>query len=187
MQTLENYRANAEFLAGERVECSGIINPFFQVLRFVIEEQYRGACHASSAVLYVLLRELNIDATINIGELGRDKLCFDHSWVEVEGKIFDVAVARPLEPIFDSAPVFMSHNLESMKAPLWEYGISSGMRDDPFVELIKAGSFATFMDNAPVHKNGLWHLVQKFGNRCGLKINLNKTRQKYSQVHWRFR
>jgi len=187
MQTLEKYRVNAEMLAGDGTEYLGIINPFLQVLRFVIEEPYRGACHASSAILYVLLRESNIDATINIGELGRDNICFDHSWVEVGGKIFDVAIARPDDPVFDGAPVFMEHDLDSMKAPLWQYGTSSGIGDDPFVEQIKAGSFATYMNNAPFHTNGLWHYVQKFGKRCGLKINLNKARQKYSQVQWRFR
>jgi hypothetical protein len=187
MQTLDKYRANAELLAKSETEFAGIINPFFQVLRFVVEEPYRGACHASSAILYVLLRELSIDATINIGELGRDKVCFDHSWVEVGEKVFDIAIARPLEPTLDGAPIFMSRDLENLNEPFWKYGTSSGIGDDPFVEIIKAGSFTTFMDNAPFHENGLWHFVQKFGNRCGLKISLNKARQKYSKVQWRFR
>ncbi|MDB6027444.1 MAG: hypothetical protein JWM68_3667 [Verrucomicrobiales bacterium] len=182
---IQKYRQNAELLAGEAPEFSAVTKPFFHILDFVVDEPYRGACHAISAILYVILRELNIDATICLGELGKDRVCFDHSWVEVSGKIFDISIARPLDSTYDGSPIFMGRNLETLGEPFWKYGISSGIGDDPFVLCLKAGSFGLYMDNAPVHKNGLWYFVQKFGNRCGLQINLNKIRQKYANVQWR--
>src|SRR5947209_8676198 len=99
---------NAKGLIGTDPKLNLTLKPFFEVLNFVVEEPYRGACHAASSVLYVLFSELNIESSICIGELGRDQICFDHSWLEIEGKIFDVAVARPLEPKFDGPPVFKS-------------------------------------------------------------------------------
>jgi hypothetical protein len=174
----------SEKLTTDQPHLKPVIKPFLDVLKFVVEEPYRGACHATSSVLYVLLSELNIEARICIGELGRDEMFFDHSWIEIDGKVFDVSVARPLDPRFDGSPVYMSRDLETLGDPHWQYGTSSGIGNDPFVQTIKAGSFASFMDDAPFHKHGLWHFVQKFGRRCGLEINLNKTRQKYAHVKW---
>lgn len=174
----------AETLTADEPRFRPITKPFFEVLKFVHEESYRGACHATSSILYVLLAELNLEPTICLGELGRDGICFNHSWIVVSGKIFDVAVAMPDDSRFDGPPIFMSRNLENLGAPFWQYGITSGIGDDPFVAVIKAGSFASYMDNAPFHKNGLWHFVQKFGRRCGLAINLNQARQKYAHVRW---
>ncbi len=175
----------AESLTTTEPQFRPALKPFFEMLKFVDEESYRGACHATSSVLYVLLSELKMEPTICIGELGREGICFDHSWIEIAGKVFDVAVALPDDSKFGSPPVFMSRNLENLGEPYWQYGITSGIGDDPFVDLIKAGSFADYMDNAPFHKNGLWHFVQKFGRRCGLAINLNQTRQRYANVKWK--
>lgn len=130
---------------------------------------------------------MKLDASICLGELGRDGVCFDHSWIEVKGEIFDTAISKPLVAKFDGAPVFASRDLQTLCEPFWKYGTSSGIGDDPFVQIIKSGSFATFMDNASFHRNGLWHFVQKFGHSCGLGINLNKTRQKYVKVEWRLK
>jgi hypothetical protein len=99
---------------------------------------------------------------------------------------FQEEAREVLSRIFNGNKVSKEFSIDT--EPFWKYGTSSGIGDDPFVQIIKSGSFADFMDNAPFHKNGLWYFVQKFGGRCGLSINLNKTRQKkYSEVKWQFR
>ncbi len=157
---------------------------YSSVLEFVYAEQFRGACHATAALLHVLLHEKGIENIPVCGELGKGKICFDHSWVEIGGKIYDIAVALPLVEQLDSHPVFASCDLSTLTPPIWTYGISSGVADDPSMSAIKTCSFVEFMDNAPYHKHGLWHFAQKIGRKLGLRLSLNEMRNEFSETIW---
>lgn len=181
---LDRWITNAHELARAKSELEPAVGPYCKMLEFVIKERYRGACHAVSAILHVLLREHGLQSDLCMGELGRDTISFDHSWVEINGSIFDVAVTSTHDPRYDSPPVFAGLDLSSRGEPTWQYGIDSGTGDDPAVVAIKEMSFLQFMNGAPIHKNGLWHIVQKIGGRSGLALSLNKLRAKYGQATW---
>lgn len=84
----------------------------------------------------------------------------------------------------DSTPVFASRDLLTRGPTYWNYSFSSGIADDSEISVIKNQTFVRFMDMAPLHRNGLWHLVQKVGDRLKLKISLNQVRAAHSHDQW---
>ena len=154
------------------------------MLEFAFLNRFEGACHATSAILHVLLSEKGVENKLMCGEIGKDNVCFDHSWIEIEGRIYDIAVALPLIQAYASNPIYAGFDIVSMNAPKWEYGFSSGLPDDSGMQIVKRGSFTDYMNGAPYHKNGLWAFVQKLGGQIGLKPSLNKMREKYRDAQW---
>ena len=65
--------------------------------RFISDRKWYGACHASCAALYVALKELGFSPTLCAGEVDAHAFIFDHSWVELDGRIIDAAIAFPLQ------------------------------------------------------------------------------------------
>lgn len=179
-----DYKTNINSIAASNFLAPEISVTYFSVLEFVCAEQFRGACHVTAALLHVLLREKGIENTLVCGELGKGENYFDHSWVEIDGKIYDIAVALPLIEKFDGHPIFASCDISTLAQPTWTYGVSSGIADDPSMSAIKACSFVEYMDNAPYHKHGLWHFAQKLGRKLGLRLNLNAMRNKFSGTIW---
>lgn len=73
-----------------------------------------GECHATSAVLYVALKELGLDPRLCVGEVDAGFL-FDHSWVELDDKIIDLAVSLPHPQASSSLspPIILDMNIRS--------------------------------------------------------------------------
>lgn len=160
---------------------------YLALLDYVTREGFRGACHATTAILHVLLRHQGVAGRLVTGELRRGQIVFNHSWYELDRRIYDIAVALPLEETLDGAPVFAGIDLVTLGHPYWTYGFNSGLADDPEVWVIKQQSFVEFMDNAPHHRNGLWHIVQKIGQRLKLKLSLNRLREFHAKEVWETR
>ncbi len=96
---------------------------FLALARFVIKNGWGGACHATSAILYAIARRLGIKAIPCIGEAFEGTAPFDHSWLEIDGKPYDVAIAVPLNPECACAPVFAGIDVSAMRPAFIEYGI----------------------------------------------------------------
>lgn len=54
---------------------------------FIVEHDYQGGCHLISAIIHILLTEKGYDSVVRIGEVKINNFVFDHSWVEIEGKL----------------------------------------------------------------------------------------------------
>ena len=99
-----------------------------RVFRCVLEHIYGtgwvGACHSSSAMLSILLKEHGIDSEIMIGEVFCDGYQFDHSWVGVQGQVFDAAVALPQAGgVKLGGPVFAGFDIETHEPTRLQYGV----------------------------------------------------------------
>lgn len=68
---------------------------YLALLDYVTREEFRGACHATTAILHVLLRHQGVAGRLVTGELRRGQIVFNHSWYELDGRIYDIAVALP--------------------------------------------------------------------------------------------
>ena len=66
-----------------------------------------GACHASSAILFILLREQGYEAVPCIGEVSKQPIVFDHSWIEINGNIIDAATSNSLIPEINLSPILL--------------------------------------------------------------------------------
>lgn len=157
---------------------------FFEVLRYIHKMNWQGACHATSAILYVLLREQNYESNLYIGEAGYASMAFDHSWIEIDNKIYDAAVSITLIDDFDLSPVMADIDLSTGQRTRIKYGIHSGYGNDVFAKKIKQIPFGDYMANFPEYPKGLWGLVKEIGNRIGLNISISKIKKEYSNTTW---
>lgn len=104
---------------------------FEPMLRFVVlsESPYLGGCHDTSAVLYMQLRQVGLqeaNVALCIGEVKASGSRFDHSWLEVRGQVFDVAICAPhMSGGFAGGPVFAGMDLTTNKPTQAKFGVES--------------------------------------------------------------
>lgn len=137
-----------------------------------------GGCHMLSGIMHVLLKEQGVESDLCIGEVRHPSgRAFDHSWVEINGKAFDVAIQQTFNGE-QHGPVFASTDLDSGKDTKFNY------RHRSFAGLGLEGRFAyetpfvTYMDGAP-KEFGKWGGIEQIAKRIGLSVNVNEMREKY--------
>ena len=154
---------------------------------FVHRVNWQGACHATSAVLTILLREQKIKAEPFLGECRTFGIFFDHSWVEVDSRIYDVAISNSLNPQLNCAPVFSGLSVVTRQPTEVEYGVISGTGYDDYASMIKSTSFVEYVDNFSDHPKGLWGVAEKIGKDIGLRANSLKLKAAHSHIVWQER
>lgn len=146
---------------------------------YMQHKQWWGACHASCSALYVAVSELGYSPQLCIGEMMGQGLYFDHSWIEIDNKILDVAISMTLlggMPVTD--PIIFGKNIRTGKEPSIKYGVPGrGIEGETLI--VMSMPFSDYMDNFPDEKNGLWGVVQKLLDR---KIDIFALREKYKNV-----
>lgn len=131
-QALERAKA----IAGQLPDGEKLYTAFEPMLRFVVLSQapYLGGCHDTSAVLYMQLRQIGLqetDVALCIGEVKASGSRFDHSWLEVRGQVFDVAICAPNKAGgFAGGPVFAGMDLTTNKPAEAKFGVESDALDD---------------------------------------------------------
>lgn len=149
------------------------------MLKYMRNEQWRGACHAACSVMYVALSELGYHVELCLGEVKAESIYFDHSWILLEDKVIDLAVAMILMgglPV--SAPVILNTDVKTGKKCTFQYGTyRSGL--DRETEAVRNMPFTEYMDNYPKFKNGLWEVLAQV---LPGKVDIEVLREKYKDV-----
>ena len=160
---------------------ASVIDVFANLMTYIEEKRWQGACHACSSALYVALCERGLDPRLCIGECryGADGIPFDHSWIELDGKPFDVACAMRLDtgaPI--CAPVIGGVDVEMGESTEMRYGIEFlGLGQDAMTVYLTP--FADFMDGYPYERDGLWTIV---GRCLGETVDVDELRRRYAHT-----
>lgn len=185
------WKACAETLASHDSALKNILGPYFRLLKYVDTNDWAGACHAVSSVLFVLASEVQLTPTLWLGEAYEIDHYFDHSWITVQGQIYDVAIySQLLGPVRGitnprhGCPVFHGIDLGTNRPTHVRYGVHSGGSDDPFVRGIKSITWTQYMDGFPSHPQGLWGIVQLLGEQVGLHLDAGALKEKYGGVSW---
>lgn len=163
---------------------AAVQSTFFTVSDFLREEPRAGACHLLSAILYLLLAEQDIDSVLMIGEVLRpDGKYFDHSWVEVGGQVFDVAIQLTLVEVHNP-PVFAGIDLGTSMPTELTYGAHSpaGL-DADLAAVIQDQPLGEYMDEFPESPSGAWPIVQRLARRLNLTTSTASLRGKYWHVN----
>lgn len=125
---------------------------------------WKGACHDTSAALYMALKELEFNATLCIGVVDSRVGRFDHSWVEIDGFIFDMAVCLPAEGgRHVSPPVFASRNVETLLSTDLRYGFASRSDLDDAAELVAQLNLEGYANIRDSNQMDLWSMARHFG------------------------
>jgi hypothetical protein len=151
-------------------------------LNWIYSNEYRGGCHDTSAAIYVLLTECGLSPVLCIGEVKHGQYYFDHSWVELNRKIFDAAICMPNTVGVPSAPVFASIDLSTENETELIYGLASPTGYDDEAKVVSSmtlGEYSLFHADDP---KKVWNLTKTLGREAGLKVNVAKIREKYGHV-----
>lgn len=147
---------------------------------YMKEKQWCGACHTTCSILFVGFSELGYSPQICIGELAiPTRPRFDHSWIMVDKKIIDLAVALPLPgnaPI--SSPIIFDINIGTNQKHEMIYGVKGGKLDNQ-ANLVYNTPFVTYMDIFPNDENGLWGILKKVFPK---DISIENIKSKYTDV-----
>ncbi len=152
------------------------------LMQYMKEQQWIGACHATTAIMYVALSELGFSPKACIGEVKIEMFgVFDHSWIELDNKIIDLACSMTMldgQPV--NAPVILDIDSYTGEKYKMEYGICYGGLDKDAKTVINMG-FCDYMDAFPKCKNGLWDIVSIV---LGRKMNISEVHLKYRDTQW---
>lgn len=147
-----------------------------RLFNLMVAKELRGFCHASASVLFVCLTELSLNPGLFIGEANIENKYFDHSWICLNGRIIDLAIALPLDYSDAVGPVILDCDLYTKGKTSVNYGKESGFEYDDITKNIMNLNFVEYMDNAPYSKNGLWEFVRIALNQ---NIDIDNFRTKY--------
>lgn len=142
------------------------------------EHDLRGFCHASASILYICLCELGLKPELVLGEANIGYKYFDHSWICLDNKIIDLAIALPLDYSDKVGPVILNKDLYTNKNTIVEYGNSFGEDYGVDTKAIISTNFVEYMDCAPFEL-GLWSFVREALNR---NVDIEQMRKKYQNV-----
>lgn len=168
---------------------------FRTVLEHIYGTDWRGACHSSSAMLNILLKELGVDSEIMIGEVFCDGYRFDHSWVVATGRIFDAAVALPQAGgEILGGPVFAGYDIETQEPTRLQYGVGLRGGLGPVEQLIASQTIGEYFGYADeLNRNdadfndqpaplALWDRVSLVGSVCGVFKTPAQLSESHSQI-----
>lgn len=150
------------------------------LFHYMNEKQWSGACHATCSILFVGFSELGYSPQIYIGEaaiLTRPR--FDHSWITINNKVIDLAVAMPLPghtPI--SSPIIFDINIGTKQKHEMIYGVKGGKLDYQ-ANFAFNTPFVDYMDMYPNDENGLWGILKRVFPK---DINIENIKSKYVNV-----
>lgn len=152
------------------------------MLVWIVYTEYRGGCHDTSAALYMLMAESGIESKICLGEVKTGENYFDHSWVEVDGEIYDAAICMPLLGGKYHPPVFKSYDLESGEITGLGYGVSSPFGFDEVTCWIAQASLEEYTLGDPAGEDKLWNLTKTVGHHLGMTLDPEALKEKYKDV-----
>ncbi|WP_053361939.1 SEC-C metal-binding domain-containing protein [Bacillus sp. FJAT-27251] len=186
------WKQRAIQLSADLDNSNAIANTFFKVFEHSLKKGWRGACHALSGILYVLLHEQGIKGQINIGFVKSPKVpfLFSHSWVEIDGKVYDLGLYRSNASIYSgklyeelSSPIFKGINLEeNIETPI-EYGLKSNREGtDSNLNAILKMTLGEYMDGWKFHKEGLWGEIIEIASQLEINLCKDELKTKYNNV-----
>lgn len=180
---LQKESMSTEQLIRAAVNANGYDDRISDVLcnlnRYMQRKKWWGACHASCSALYVALFELGYSPKLCIGEMMGQGLYFDHSWIDLDGKIIDMAISMTLlggSPA--SEPILFGKNIRNGMEPIIEYGVPRrGIEGESLI--VMNLPFIDYMDAFPDEKDGLWGVVRELLEK---EIDIEFLRNKYRDV-----
>jgi len=96
---------------------------FFTLLELINGLKWRGACHFASPLLCGLFRGIGLNANVYTGVVATYEGYFNHSWVEVDGKVYDATIWLQTKNLTDNAPIIANKNLDTGKETTMMFGI----------------------------------------------------------------
>lgn len=133
---------------------------------FIVDNQFQGGCHLISAILFMLLSEQGYGPIVKTGEVGIADYVFDHSWIELDGKIIDLTIMNTLDDNKKLPPVVMNKSVSSGLEPNYKYGVSPNL--DLEAQLVLAQSIGQYIQAGKEHRT--YFILESIAEKSGIHI-----------------
>lgn len=178
----KSIRVIASEIPFEHESKNNIYKTYFAVHDYYKKRPNPGACHLISSILHILLIEQNINNDLCIGEVTENRLqFFDHSWIEIDGKVFDIAILLTLNEDVNP-PVYASYTLDNGDPVQRIYGVSSPRGLDPVAKSILNKNFVKYLNGYGHYNESAWDIVKVIGKDLRLKLNIPTLQTKYTDT-----
>ncbi|MBY8066505.1 lasso peptide biosynthesis protein [Vibrio fluvialis] len=185
IKVAKNWIMNAMAI-GER-ENDRLLSDIFSVyLESMLHNQWRGACHDLSTAFYMTLSEYDLKPTLCTGVVRSESNdLFDHSWVEINNKIYDFAICYPLtQGKVVSPPIFASKNLDNKMDSNLTYGVKNIELDDTTLNIVES-TINEYANSRPHSHKDMYEIAAEFGsiiphNPNRKNLDPKKLKEKYS-------
>jgi hypothetical protein len=159
---------------------------FSSVLKFTVMQDWKGACHESCGVIHILLNEFGVENTWSIGEAKVGQAFLDHSWIEIDSEVFDIAICRPLDARISSSPVIKGIDVDTNTQTTNLYSQSSGLPEDQMTTFVKSRDLSHYLMQSPMHPLiGTWALIDHIAKSdLNTHLNIRSLMIKYSGQHF---
>lgn len=182
MSKMKSFRVIANEIPFEHEHKNKLEDTFFATSNFFYNNPLAGACHLISSIFHVLLKEQGIENELCIGEVTDKKTKrFDHSWIEIDGKVFDIAIQLNLQ-YEENPPVYAGYDLYTEEVVKRFYGVPSPIGLGADGRTAFETPFVKYMDGFPYFKEGAWRIVELIGKDLDLKIDLKEVPKRYANT-----
>lgn len=155
-----------------------INDAFFVVSDYLKENPIYGACHLISGIFYILLKEQDIECELCIGEVQARFGRFDHSWTQINGDIYDIAIQIQLDEV-ERDPIFAGVDLGRGKKTDSVYGISDGKGLDAIAVQVLNTPFVEYMNGFPMDA---WDITRKLLKKLNINRTIDELRSTYKHT-----
>jgi hypothetical protein len=132
-----------------------------------------------------LLVAQGLKPTLCLGEVfSSDGFYFDHSWVELEGEIYDSAISKTLIHGIGFSPVYRGIDLSTKQPTLLAYGKPSGQGYDESASWIRKTGVAEYMNMFSNHPDGLCGIAKAVAKDMNLRITLESLKDSSLKLAW---
>ncbi|QFT87690.1 hypothetical protein FIU87_03410 [Bacillus sp. THAF10] len=186
MTQTKSFRVVADEIPFEHVQKDKIYKTFFAISDYYKKKPNPGACHLISSVFHVLLKEQDIENDLCIGEvLTENALFFDHSWIEIDGRVFDIAIQLTLQNE-TNPPVYAGYDLYTKRIAYRVYGVDSPSGFDLDAKKVFETPFLKYMNGYGNFKESAWQLVKVIGKDLRLNFDLKELPKRYANTQRKF-
>lgn len=179
---IKRQHRSEEFMSENNELERHLATAFSNLVSFIDNTDRNGACHDTSAIFYILSSELGFSPKLYIGEV-RDPFTgayFDHSWVEIDGNIYDAAIAYPLSGgVRVSGTIFDSIDQDTGEKTNLEFGFNSESGLDFIAYQV---SQQTLDQYEAATNSGIWDISSSQGINIGLDLDEFLLSLKYGNV-----
>ena len=146
----------------------------------------QGGCHFLSSILHVILNEFDIDNELCLGNVEMKGCIFSHSWIDIKGKVFDIAIMKTnRSEISLNGVVFSGVDLSTGNLPEINYGVYSDQDlVDSTGKQVKKLTLGEYFGNNPYGSQFVWNYIADF---CKMKkkfVNTRRLKEKYADEKW---
>ena len=194
------WSANIDTIACEASLDARIAKIFDATLVFISQTNWRGACHGIAAIQYVIFSELGFEPKLYAGITETGIWTTGHSWIEMEGKVYDAACYFSVEDTPRRPPVFHGIELNTMKPTTTAYGIAvPPVFSEDVQAVLDAGTTVPGILNGEftlMRGAHLWHVLDNICMLAGIdsvlkvvgdNIDANALIKKYKNTRWELR